>query len=129
MFYDPDNDASNSTIKFGLTILSLIALGFILLGSLAYQMIGVETIHTFQMSLLILGLSQNYHPYMSNFTELNYSLGLFNSHRTEIKGFLYKNIAYSLDFDTNYLIIAIIQLSAIILYLFITLVLSLASLS
>lgn len=83
-------------------------------------MIGVETIHTFHTSAIILGLSQNFHPYMANYAELNLAFGTFYGTKSSAEGFYYRNMGYSLKFKENYFALSIVQLSCLTLFFLVT---------
>jgi hypothetical protein len=55
--------------------LSLISLFVFAIGSIAFRMIGVETIYTVQISWFILTTSKYFKAFFFNFDALNYSYG------------------------------------------------------
>jgi hypothetical protein len=69
------NVAVNKTIILMVRILSLMALGVFLLGSIAFKMIGLETLFTIQIIWFVQASSKFYKSLFANFQSLNYAYG------------------------------------------------------
>jgi hypothetical protein len=55
--------------------LSILTLCIFVLGSIAFKMIGVETLYTIQISWFLMSTSKYFKLFFSNFKALNYSYG------------------------------------------------------
>jgi hypothetical protein len=99
-------------------ILSLISLIVFVLGSLAYRMIGVETLYTIQITWIVQTTSKYYNSFFVNFEKLNLSYGQI-SHFTTGSNFVSSNfskLGYRTDLNDNYLLLAIINGFTILLF-------------
>jgi hypothetical protein len=60
-------------------VLSWLSLGVFVLGSLAYRMIGVETLYTLQIARLLQATSKYHTSFFANFHSLDTAYGQFAS--------------------------------------------------
>ena len=105
-----------------LNIIGYCSFACLLLGSMIYKMIGVETIQTIQCVLIYLATSKEFQIDYQPFQSLNLALGVLPSSYELNRGVsdqFYTNLGYDINLKFNFSCIAYINSIIIMLYLFI----------
>lgn len=106
-------------------IISYCSIVCLLLGSVIYRMMGVETIQTIQIIFLLMATEPDYQITLKSYDGLGLAYGILPSYYEPTRGLknpFYTNLGYDIDLKYNYSTIAYVQLSAIMLYLVVKMV-------
>ena len=104
-------------MKMIIEVLSILSLCVFAVGSIAYRMIGVETLYTVQVSWYLLASDPYYKSFFIRFNNLNYCIGQFSF---TIQGEKLKNnfgrLGLTDDLNDNFMVYAIFNGVFIALY-------------
>lgn len=108
LLFDPWADFDYSFLKGAVLYFSLAAVAVSALATVSYKMIGVETLHTFQLVFFGMLFSRRYATFFNNFEDLVFTLGqsspLFPVEDSP-KPFKLAALKYSATFEANVLVV------------------------
>jgi len=102
-----------------LNIIGYCSFACLILGSMIYKLMGVETIQTIQCVLIYLATSKEFQIYYQSFQYLNLALGVLPSSYELNRGMsdqFYTNLGYDISLEYNFSSIAYLSLFIIMLY-------------